>query len=389
MNEEQHDTHHRPEWVPEHAGEAEGFATNVMPGIKSRHDGMPGAAKETRFYPARAAGGGQRELSVDDYVDGVLHGDRAVLARAITLVESNAERHQDKAQEMLTRLLPHAGQTIRVGFTGVPGSGKSSLIETLGLKLCDRGHRLAVLAVDPSSSVTGGSILGDKTRMEQLSRNRAAYIRPSPSGGVLGGVARKSRETMIVCEAAGFDVVFVETVGVGQSEIAVRSMVDLFLLLQIAGAGDELQGIKKGVMERCDLVVVNKADGDNKTRAEAARVDYQRILHYLQPSTEGWKTRALSCSAYTGEGIDELWNVVETFRANTLASGVFEKRRQQQNLDWMHHLVLEQIKRAFYGSPSVKQEMPAIERKVIAGEISPTQAATRLLRLERSGGGMA
>jgi LAO/AO transport system kinase len=382
MNEEQHDTHHRPEWVPERAGEAEGFTTNVMPGIKSRHDGMPGAAKETTFHPVR---GRRPELSIDEYVDGVLGGDRAVLARAITLVESNAERHQEKAQEMLTRLIPHVGKTIRVGITGVPGSGKSSLIETLGLRLCERGHRLAVLAVDPSSSVTGGSILGDKTRMEQLSRDRRAYIRPSPSGGVLGGVARKSRETMIVCEAAGFDVIFVETVGVGQSEITVRSMVDLFLLLQIAGAGDELQGIKKGVMERCDLVVVNKADGDNKTRAEAARADYQRILRYLQPSTEGWKTQALACSAYTGEGVDELWNVIEAFRANTTLSGVFEKRRQQQNLDWMHNLVLEQIKRSFYSNTSVRQNMPAIEQQVIGGRISSTQAATRLLALGKSG----
>ncbi|MDR2788333.1 MAG: methylmalonyl Co-A mutase-associated GTPase MeaB [Candidatus Accumulibacter sp.] len=387
MNEEEsmrgHDAHHRPEWVPERAGEAEGFTTNVMPGIKSRHDGMPGATKETRFYPP---GGQRRELEVDEYVDGVLSGDRAVLARAITLVESNAERHQDKAQEMLSRLIPHVGKTVRIGFTGVPGSGKSSLIETLGLRLCERGHRLAVLAVDPSSSVTGGSILGDKTRMEQLSRNRSAYIRPSPSGGVLGGVARKSRETMIVCEAAGFDVIFVETVGVGQSEITVRSMVDLFLLLQIAGAGDELQGIKKGVMERCDLVVVNKADGDNKTRARAARADYERILRYLQPSTEGWKTRALACSAYTGEGVDELWDVVEAFRANTLASGVFEKRRQQQNLDWMHNLVVEQIKRAFYGNANIKLNMQAIEQRVIDGKISPTQAATHLLRLGSEGG---
>ena len=378
----------RPEWVPEQAGEAEGFTTNVMPGIKSRHDGLPGAtgstsaASQTAIHRAPIR---RPEPSLDDYVEGVLGGDRSILARAITLVESNAERHQATAQEMLTRLVPHAGRAIRIGITGVPGAGKSSLIETLGLRLCERGHRLAVLAVDPSSSVTGGSILGDKTRMERLSRNRGAYIRPSPSGGVLGGVARKSRETMIVCEAAGFDVIIVETVGVGQSEITVRSMVDLFLLLQIAGAGDELQGIKKGVMERCDLIVVNKADGDNQTRARAARADYQRILHYLQPSTEGWRTPALACSAYTGEGIGELWDTVEAFRANTTASGVFEKRRQQQNLDWMHNLILEQIKRAFYGHPEIRRNMPAIEQQVIGGKISPTQAATRLLMLEKSG----
>jgi LAO/AO transport system kinase len=262
-------TRHHPEWVPEHAGEAQGFTTNVMPGV--------GATKAMMRPPFAR----RPELTVDVYVDGVLAGDRSILARAITLVESNAERHQDKAQEMLTRLVPYAGKTIRVGITGVPGAGKSLLIETLGLRLCEQRHKLAMLAVDPSSSISGGSILGDKTRMEQLSRNRNAYIRPSSSSGVLGGVARKSRETMIVCEAAGFDVIFVETMGVEQSEITVRSMVDLFMLLQIAGAGDELQGIKKGIMERCDLIVVNNADGDNKLRAAAACADYPRILRYL------------------------------------------------------------------------------------------------------------
>ncbi len=310
----------RPEWVPECAGENDGFTTNVMSGVKSRHDGMSGGYSNVVSHQPTVR---RRELSVDEYVDGVLSGNRTILARAITLVESNAERHQETAQEMLTRLLPYSGETIRIGITGVPGAGKSSTIETLGLRLCEMGHRLAVLAVDPSSSVTGGSILGDKTRMELLSRNKNAFIRPSPSGGVLGGVARKSRETMIVCEAAGFDVIIVETVGVGQSEITVRSMVDLFLLLQIAGAGDELQGIKKGVMERSDLIVVNKADGDNLLRANAARADYERILHYLQPSTEGWKTQALTCSAYTGDGIGELWGVIEEFRTATTASGAF------------------------------------------------------------------
>ncbi|MDR1163816.1 MAG: methylmalonyl Co-A mutase-associated GTPase MeaB [Candidatus Accumulibacter sp.] len=375
------DAINRPEWVPDTAGEAEGFTTNVMSGIKSRHDGMPGSPSGTSVY---TGGTRRRELSLDEYVDGVLSGDRAVLARAITLVESNAERHQDLAQEMLMRLLPHAGKTVRVGITGVPGAGKSSLIETLGLRLCAEGHKLAVLAVDPSSSVTGGSILGDKTRMEQLSRNRSAYIRPSPSGGVLGGVARKSRETMIVCESAGFDVILVETVGVGQSEVTVRSMVDLFMLMQIAGAGDELQGIKKGVMERSDLIVVNKADGDNKLRAEAARVDYQRILHYLQPSTEGWRTQALTCSAYTGDGVAELWAVVEEFRQNTTASGVFEKRRQQQNLDWMHSMVSEQLKRKFYNHPNVRMNIPLVEEMIVQGRLSPTRAATLLLALDET-----
>lgn len=388
MNDETpRDNHHRPEWVPEQAGEAEGFTTNVMSGIKSRHDGLPGKTDVPTAGADHLPRMRRRALSVDEYVDGVLACDRSVLARAITLVESNAEAHLEQAQEMLTRLIPHAGNTIRVGITGVPGVGKSSLIEKLGVRLSERGRKLAVLAVDPTSSVTGGSILGDKTRMEQLSRNRNAYIRPSPSGGVLGGVARKTRETMIVCEAAGFDVIFVETVGVGQSEIAVRAMVDIFMLLQIVGAGDELQGFKKGVMERCDLVVVNKADGDNKTRAEIARVDYEHILHYLQPATEGWKTRSLACSSYTGEGIDELWGAVEAFRANTSASGVFQQRRQQQNLDWTHNLVLEQIRRAFYANPDVRRRLPEVERKIVGGQISPTQAANLLLSISQSPGG--
>ena len=379
-----HDTHHRPEWVPENAGVAEGFTTHVMPGIRSGHDGMsgglPGNAVRQTVVP-------RRELTVDDYVDGVLSANRALLAKAITLVESNAPRHQEMAQEMITRLLPHSGRAIRVGITGVPGAGKSSLIETLGVRLCDRGHRLAVLAVDPSSSVSGGSILGDKTRMELLSRHANAYIRPSPSGGVLGGVARKSRETIIVCEAAGFDVIIVETVGVGQSEITVRSMVDIFLLLQIAGAGDELQGIKKGVMERCDLIVVNKADGDNKLRAEAARADYQRIVHYLQPSTEGWQTQALSCSATTGDGVDKLWQVIEDFRGQTTASGVFGRRRQRQDLDWMHNLIGEQLRRDFYNHPGVRMKLPEFEEMIIQGRTSPTRAARMLLDLARSDSG--
>ena len=354
------DTQHSPEWVPENT--IGGPASSVVHRTTTR----------------------RRDLSVDDYVDGVLSGDRTILARAITLVESNAEHHQAMAQQMIARLLPHSGKAIRVGITGVPGAGKSSLIETLGCKLCAAGHQLAVLAIDPSSSLSGGSILGDKTRMELLSHHANAFIRPSPSSGVLGGVARKSRETMIVCEAAGYDVIIVETVGVGQSEITVRSMVDIFLLLQIAGAGDELQGIKKGVMERCDLIVVNKADGDNKRRAETARAGYQRIVHYLQPSTEGWQTQALCCSATTGDGIDKLWTAVEAFRDNTRASGVFERRRQRQNLDWMHNLIAEQLKRDFYNHPKVRIKLPLIEERIVSGTLSPTHAATLLQNLDMS-----
>jgi LAO/AO transport system kinase len=347
-----------------------------MPGVLTRHDGMPGRHTSTSSHKPAAR---RRHLSIDEYVEGVLCGDRSVLARAITLVESNAEAHLDMAQEMLTRLLPHAGNAIRIGITGVPGAGKSSIIETMGLRVCEMGHKLAVLAVDPTSSVSGGSILGDKTRMESLSREPRAYIRPSPSGGVLGGVARKSRETIIVCEAAGFDVVMVETVGVGQSEITVRSMVDMFILVQIAGAGDELQGLKKGVMELCDLIVVNKADGDNLLRARAARADYEQVLHYLQPSTEAWSTKAVTCSAFTGDGIDELWHTIEEFQENTFASGTAQRRRQQQNLDWIHNMIGDHLRRSFYNDPVVKANLATLEQKVTDGLLSPTAAARQLL----------
>ena len=251
--------HHKPDWVPENAGKE--FTTSVMAGVDGGHDGIPGqssVAVPLKNKPRR------RQLTIDEYVAGVLAGDRNVLGQAITLVESNAQAHFDMGQEVLRQLLSHTGNSIRVGITGVPGGGKSTFIEALGLHLCAQGHKVAVLAVDPSSTVTRGSILGDKTRMELLSRDLRAFIRPSPSGGTLGGVARKSRETILVCEAAGFDVILVETVGVGQSETTVRSMVDFFLLLMIAGAGDELQGIKKGIMELADALLVNKADGDNK-----------------------------------------------------------------------------------------------------------------------------
>ncbi|PIE23684.1 MAG: methylmalonyl Co-A mutase-associated GTPase MeaB [Planctomycetota bacterium] len=369
----------RPEWVPEDADSKDGFTSNVMPGITSRHDGTSDdadpATVSRRTYKRPAA------LSIDDCVQGVLDGDRTVIARAITLVESNAEKHQERAQEMLTRLLPHAGNSIRIGITGVPGAGKSSLIETLGTTLCDRGEKIAVLAVDPSSSVTGGSILGDKTRMEKLSRNKNAFIRPSPSGGALGGVARKSRETMVVCEAAGYDTILVETVGVGQSEITVRSMVDMFILVQIAGAGDELQGIKKGVMERSDMIVVNKADGDNKTRAQTTRAEYAKILHYLQPSTEGWESKALACSAVTGEGLDDLWETIKVFETNTRDSGVFTKRRQQQNIEWVNSLVQEYLNRNFYNNPAVREQRPVLEHLVTTGQISPTKAAMDLFKI--------
>ncbi|MBT63383.1 MAG: methylmalonyl Co-A mutase-associated GTPase MeaB [Puniceicoccaceae bacterium] len=272
-------------------------------------------------------------------IAGIRASDRASLAQAITLVESRAPKHRAPARELMQTILPYTGGALRVGLTGTPGAGKSTFIEALGVMLCERGKKVAVLAVDPSSSRTGGSILGDKTRMEDLSRHDNAFIRPSPSGNSLGGVAARTREALLLCEAAGYDVILVETVGVGQSETAVRTMTDFFLLLQIAGAGDELQGIKKGVIELADAIVVNKADGDNKMRAKLAKVEYTKVLHFLHPFTPGWKPKALTCSALNSEGIEKIWKLIEGFRDQLSESGVFEARRSEQNVDWFDSLL--------------------------------------------------
>ena len=327
----------------------------------------------------------RRKLTEDDYVNGVLEGNRTILAQAITLIESNSPAHLEAAQNILTRLLPKAGRSIRIGITGVPGAGKSTMIESLGSLLCDRGHRVAVLAIDPSSTVTRGSILGDKTRMDSLSRNPNAFIRPSASGGTLGGIARKTRESILLCEAAGYDVIIVETVGVGQSEVTVRSMVDFFLLVMLTGAGDELQGIKKGVMELADAIVINKADGDNKMKAQAAKAEFNRILHFLQPSTPGWISKAYTCSAMGGEGMEEIWDVIKAFRKNAISSGFFQDRRKRQELDWVYSMVHEQLKSRFYTHARVQQSIPEIEREVDKGSLTATKAAKQLLDIFENG----
>ncbi len=349
-----------------------------MPGVKGGHDGLPGSHAHPVMSTSKHAPR-RRKLSVEDYVQGVLEGDRATLAQAITLVESNTPAHMEMAQEVLRRLLPRAGRSVRVGVTGVPGVGKSTFIEALGCFLCERGHRVAVLAVDPSSSVTRGSILGDKTRMERLSRQPNGFIRPSPSGGTLGGVTRKSRESILVCEASGFDVILVETVGVGQSEITVRSMVDFFLLLMLTGAGDELQGIKKGIMELADALLIHKADGDNKARAGIARGEYDRALHCLAAATEGWTTRVFTGSSVSGEGIPEIWAVIEKFREITGASGAFERRRHAQTLDWMNSMVSESLRAQFDRHPAVKAVLARVRGDVLSGALPATVAARELL----------
>jgi LAO/AO transport system kinase len=362
----------RPEWAPEDAHHD--FTTEVMPGVSGGHDGMPGMSTGPRRpRPPKPV------FTPEIGAQGVIEGNRTILARAITMIESHAPAHRATATELLRLCLPSSGKSIRIGITGVPGAGKSTFIEAFGLMLCDRGYKVAVLAVDPSSSVSGGSVLGDKTRMEELSRHPSSFIRPSPSGCTLGGVAARTREAMLLCEAAGFDVILVETVGVGQSETAVRGMVDFFLLLQIAGAGDELQGIKKGVIEMADAILVNKADGDNALRAETARGEYNRVLHYLHPFTPGWTPRALSCSAYTGKGVPEVWDLVGEFHNNLIASGVFEKRRREQNVQWLHSLIKEAVLGRFFEQAAVQAMLPDLERAVGAGEIPVAQAVTRVL----------
>ncbi|RYU79769.1 methylmalonyl Co-A mutase-associated GTPase MeaB [Hymenobacter persicinus] len=323
-----------------------------------------------------------RRFSVSDYADGILSGNRVRLSQAITLVESTLPTDQELAQQVLDAVLPRAGRSVRVGITGVPGVGKSTFIEALGLHLVnEQGKQLAVLAVDPSSQRSGGSILGDKTRMNLLAAHPAAYIRPSPAGRSLGGVTRSTREAMLLCEAAGFDVIFVETVGVGQSETAVHGMVDFFLLLMLAGAGDELQGIKKGIMEMADAVTITKADGGNERAAKLARREYQNALHLFPLAPSGWNPLVTVSSAVTGQGVAEVWQVVEQYRAQTQQSGYFQRRRQEQNLHWLHETIRQALEARFYARPEVARHLAALEQQVKAGTKSAFGAAEELLGL--------
>jgi LAO/AO transport system kinase len=307
--------------------------------------------------------------------DGLLAGDRAALARAITLVESRRADHRRQASSLVQSILPKTGGAIRVGITGVPGVGKSTMIDALGSLLTSRGHKVAVLAVDPSSSRSGGSILGDKTRMARLAVDPRAYIRPSPSSGTLGGVAARTRETMLLCEAAGFDVILVETVGVGQSETAVAELTDFFLVLMLPNAGDELQGIKKGIIELADAIAVNKADGAGATAARAAAAQYQAALHILAPASPLWSTPVVTISGLAGDGLDGLWAKIEDHRARHEAKGLIAQKRHRQDVKWMWAMVEDRLRAKLRDDPDLKARTPALEAAVAAGTLAPTLAA--------------
>lgn len=322
----------------------------------------------------------QQKLSLDEYFNGILNSDITILARAISLVESNLPTDFELAQELLNRILPFTGRSVRIGITGSPGVGKSTFIDRFGYFLCVQNHRVAVLAIDPSSSISKGSILGDKTRMELLAQHPNSFIRPSPSGGSLGGVARKTRESILLCEASGFDCVIVETVGVGQSEIAVRTMVDFFLLLIPPGGGDELQGFKKGSVEIADAIAINKADGTNLKLAELTKEEYQRAIHYLSFTTEGWNPPVLLVSAIENRGIADIWNLIMDFMRITKENGFFEQRRKKQSLDWLHSLIQEQLLNSFYNNPNVSKKLPELEKQVFDQKLTPTKAVELIFK---------
>ncbi len=319
------------------------------------------------------------ELSVDDFVAGILNKNLAVLSQAVTLVESTRPEHQEKAQQVIERCLPYAGKSVRIGITGVPGAGKSTFIDALGMHLVGSGHRLAVLAIDPSSERSKGSILGDKTRMEELSVAKNAFIRPSPSAGSLGGVARKTRETIVLCEAAGFDTIFVETVGVGQSETAVHSMVDFFLLIQLSGTGDELQGIKRGIMEMADGITINKADGNNIEKANLAKAQFRNALHLFPLPESKWTPKVLTCSAVEKIGIADVWAMVNDYVAFTKGNGFFQLKRQRQSKYWMYETIDEHLKNSFYHNPTIEKMLEEYETLLLEDKVSSFVAAHKML----------
>lgn len=328
--------------------------------------------------------GKKKVLGLSDYLKGIRKGNRSVLSQAITLIESTKAEHQELAQQIIEQCLPQTGHSVRIGITGVPGVGKSTFIESLGNLITKKGHKLAVLAIDPSSTRTRGSILGDKTRMETLANNPDAYIRPSPTAGSLGGVARKTRETIYLCEAAGYDTIFIETVGVGQSETAVHSMVDFFLLLMLAGAGDELQGIKRGIMEMADLIAINKIDNSSQKKIQQAVREYKNALHLYPPTESGWEPGVTTCSALEQDGIAEIWDIVQEYLKETKDNGYFESQRNQQAKHWMYESINNHLQDDFYAHPEVRKHREKLEKKVLNGEISSFKAARQLLDLYKS-----
>lgn len=321
----------------------------------------------------------KRRLPIEEYVNGVLRGDKIVLSKAITLVESTLESDHIIAEKVIEGILPSTGNSIRIGITGVPGVGKSTFIESFGKLVTSHNLKLAVLAIDPSSQRSGGSILGDKTRMANLSVDPLAYIRPSAAGSSLGGVSTKTRETMLLCEAAGFDVIFVETVGVGQSETTVKGMVDFFLLLMLAGAGDELQGIKKGIMEMADTIAITKADGDNRVKCERAQREYKNALHLFPPSESGWYPTVLTCSAVENNGLDAVWHEIERFVKEMKEKRFFYSNRQFQNVEWMHDIISYSLKHKFYSNKDMASAIHILEKEIRDQKIPPISAARRLL----------
>lgn len=321
----------------------------------------------------------RKTYTADEYVEGIRNGDISILSQAVTLIESSNPDHYNLAQEVIEKCVPYSGNSVRIGITGVPGAGKSTSIDAFGVHLVKQGYKVAVLAIDPSSEITKGSILGDKTRMERLSVERNAFIRPSPSAGSLGGVARKTRETVILCEAAGFDRIIIETVGVGQSETAVHSMVDFFLLLQLAGTGDELQGIKRGIMEMADGIVINKADGDNIEKAKLAQSHFKNALHLFPLPDSGWSPKVLTYSGYYEIGIKEVWEMIDEYISFVKENGYFDFKRNSQSKYWLYESINEQIKNHFYNSDSVKGHLKELENEVLESKKTSFAAAKEIL----------